>query len=46
VGLSGRVFVVGIYVPFRWGVGGRQLCAFLVGVGGRQVCALLVGGWW
>jgi hypothetical protein len=34
--------VVGSYIPFRWVVGGRQLCALLVGVGGRQLCALQV----
>jgi hypothetical protein len=32
--LPGRVIVVGSKVPFRYGVGGRQLSA------------LLVGGWW
>jgi hypothetical protein len=30
--LSGRGFVVGSYVPFFYGVGGRQLFTFLVGV--------------
>jgi hypothetical protein len=56
--LSGRGFVVGSYLPFWYGVGGkqlsgflygvcgRQLFAFLVGVGFRQLCALLVGFWW
>jgi hypothetical protein len=27
------------YVPFLWGVGGMQLCAFLVGVVVMQLCA-------
>jgi hypothetical protein len=27
----------------RVGVGGRQLCAFLVGVSGRQLCVYLIG---
>jgi hypothetical protein len=30
--LFGRVLVLGSYVPFWLGVGGRHLCAFLVGV--------------
>jgi hypothetical protein len=29
---SGRVFVVGSYMPFRKRFGGRQLCSFQVGV--------------
>jgi hypothetical protein len=29
---SGRILVVGSYVPFRYGFGGRQLCSFHVGV--------------
>jgi hypothetical protein len=44
--LSGRVLVVGSYVPFCWEFGVRQLRAFQVGVGGRQLCALLVGDCW
>jgi hypothetical protein len=31
--LSGRRLVVGSYLSFCWGFGGKQLCAFLVGVG-------------
>jgi hypothetical protein len=38
--------VVGSYVPFCYGVYGRQLYAFLVGFGGRQLCAFQVGVWW
>jgi hypothetical protein len=44
--LSGRGLVVGSYVPFRYEVGVRQLCALLVGVGMRQLCAFVVGSWW
>jgi hypothetical protein len=39
---SGRVLVVGSYVPFLLGFGGRQLFAFLEVGGSRQLCAFQV----
>jgi hypothetical protein len=44
--VSGRGLVVGRYMPFWKGFGGRCLCAFQLGVGGRQLCALLLGVYW
>jgi hypothetical protein len=42
----GRVFVVCRKVRFRYEVGGRQLCVFLVGVRDRLFCAFIVGVFW
>jgi hypothetical protein len=44
--LSGRGLLVSSYVPFWWGIGGRQLCAFWYWVDGRQLCAFQVGFLW
>jgi hypothetical protein len=41
--LSGRGLMLGSYVTFRWGFGGRQLCALLVGVGCRSFVRLWKG---
>jgi hypothetical protein len=42
--LSGRWMVVGRYVPFRYGFGVRQLCAFQVGGWLKAVICLYVWG--
>jgi hypothetical protein len=42
---SGRGLVVGNYMPF-WGVGVGSYVPFKKGVGGRQICAILLVGWW
>jgi hypothetical protein len=44
--LSGRLLVTGIYVPFRYVVGGRHLCPSGWGLVVLQLCAFLVGVWW
>jgi hypothetical protein len=42
--LFGRVLVLHSYVPFRKGVGGRRLCAFLVESSLWEVMCLSLGG--